>query len=772
MTKSRPSVLALLTAIALCAFAAAPAAPVTGAATGPAVRVGSDPELPAGTRALGAAPAAQELQLYVALEPRDPAGLARFAAEVSDPGSPLYGQYLGVPEFAQRFGASVAQVAAVRGALAATGLEVGETGANNLSLPVTATVAEAEAAFGVSIDRVRTASGQLAYANDRAPALAATAAPFVQGVLGLDDLARSARTEVPGGGPAATPRAAATAAAATFPPSDPQPCQDALDTKQKEGGYTANEIAAAYGFDGLYAAGNYGAGQTVALLEMQPLLQKDVDTYQQCYGTDVEVARVDVNGGPGPESSDDGEAALDVEQLIGLAPEARIVVYQAPNSGADEVAIFAEWVQRNVAKVMSSSWGICEKETGKANRAAVDTLLQEAAAQGQSFFVAAGDYGSTDCYEEPEKGNAEAEKEEAEKHFLNVDFPGSDPWATDVGGTRLENPTAATATDYLWNDSVNGSWGAGGSGVSEYFPMPAYQQGAAPGLHVLGPLSSGATCGFAICRQVPDVSALAATVNGETGYVVHAEDRWETNGGTSAAAPLWAAVATLVNASPACQGHTIGFANPALYAIAGDPAAYAASFRDVTTARPGAKPTTNIFEATQPFPAGPGYDMASGLGTPRLPGLAASLCALANPPQPPAPQPSTPPASNHGGSAPAAAPAAAAVPTVGNASLTGVARGKPKLVFVVTARPGAKLQTVVVQLPPALETDDPTGTFRFHLRKPRASAKLKLAYPAIRTTPKLLEHIKSGVTKRLGLVVATRETGGKGARLPLVVPLG
>ncbi|MGD9736518.1 MAG: protease pro-enzyme activation domain-containing protein [Solirubrobacterales bacterium] len=773
MKRSRPAILALLTALALGAFAAAPAAPVSGAASADAVRIGSAPELPAGARAVGAAPAAQQLDLYVALEPRDPAALARFAAEVSDPRSPRYGDHLSVPEFAARFGAGEDRVAAVRAALAARGLSVGATGANDLSLPVSATVAEAEAAFGVSIEAVRTAAGELAYANDRAPQLPAAAAPFVQGVLGLDDLPRASHAGDGDGhrAPAPAPQTAvaATTAAATFPASGPRPCQDALDTQQKEGGYTADQIAAAYGFDDLYAAGSYGAGQTVALLEMQPLLQKDVDAYQECYGTDVEVARVDVNGGPGPESSDDGEAALDVEQLIGLAPEARIVVYQAPNSGADETAIFAEWVQRNLARVMSSSWGICERETSAEHRLAVDTLLQEAAAQGQSFFVAAGDYGSTDCYVEPEKGNEEEEKEQAENHFLNVDFPGSDPWATDVGGTRLEDPTAPTATDYLWNDSEDGSWGAGGSGVSERFPMPSYQQAAAPGLGVIGPLSSGAKCGSpTLCRQVPDVSALAATVNGETGYVVHAEDRWETNGGTSAAAPLWAAVATLVNASPACGGQAIGFANPALYAIAGDPASYAASFRDVTTARPGGKPTTNIFEATQPYPAGPGYDMASGLGTPRLPGLAAALCALANPPAPPAPPASEQKSSPSSVPAPQAPPA---VPTVGRAALTGVAASRPKLVFTVTARPGARLRRVVVQLPPALLSDDPSNAIRFRFHQPRGSAKLKLAYPRIQTSRKLLARVKSGVTKRLGFVVVSRETGGKGARLPLVLPL-
>jgi subtilase family serine protease len=766
--RSRPAIVTLLTALVLGAFAAAPAAPVSGAATGAAVRVGPAPELPAGTEAVGAAPDEQRLQLYVALEPRDPAALARFATAVSTPGSPLYGEHLSVPRFAQRFGAGDAQVATVRAALAARGLAVGPTAANDLSLPVTATVAEAEAAFGLAIDSVRTAAGRIAYANDRAPALPAAAAPYVQGVLGLQDVARSERAGDGDAGPTTPTAEPAATSAATFPAGGPQPCQDALDQRAKDGGYTADEIAAAYGFDVLYAAGNYGAGETVALLEMEPLLQKDIDKYQQCYGTDVEVAKVDVNGGPGPESSDDGEAALDVEQLIGLAPEARILVLQAPNSTAGEVGILSEYVQRNVAKVMSSSWGICESEADKASFATVETLLREAAAQGQSFFVAAGDYGSTDCYEEPEEGNKEAEETQAKNHFLNVDFPGSNPWATDVGGTRLEDPTAAAPVDYLWDDSVNGSWGAGGSGVSESFAMPSYQQGAATGLNVVGPLSSGATCGSpTFCRQVPDVSALAATVNGETGYVIHAEDRWETNGGTSAAAPLWAAVATLVNASPTCGGHTIGFANPALYAIAADPSSYAASFRDVTTARPGGKPTTNIFDPAQPYPAGPGYDMASGLGTPRVPALAASLCALADPPAP-----SAPPSSHTAElSEPPKAVPAPAVPTVGRAALTGIATRKPKLVFTVTARPGAKLGKVILQMPPALESDDPTGTVRFELAKPRPSAKLKVAYPAIRVTPKLLEHFQSGVTKRLGFVVATRETGGKGARLPLELPL-
>src|SRR5262249_53542829 len=157
-------------------------------------------------------------------------------------------------------------------------------------------------------------------------------------------------------------------------------------------------------------------------------------------------------GGPGPYKGKDGESAMDIEQLVGLAPGASIVVYQAPQS-ASEADIISAFVTQNVAKVMSSSWGNCEPEKGKAEMDAVGTLLQEAATQGQSFFVAAGDEGSTDCFEPPEE----------EEREITVDFPGSNPFATDVGGTRIENPTTPPL-EYIWNDGEKG--GAGGGGVS------------------------------------------------------------------------------------------------------------------------------------------------------------------------------------------------------------------------------------------------------------------------------------------------------------------
>jgi subtilase family serine protease len=756
----------LLLIACLCLVALGCAAASAGAATVP---VQAAPELPAGASFAGSVAPERQLDLYVALEPRAPAALESFAEEVATPGSPVYADYLSVPEFAARFAPTPAEVATVRAALTARGLDVGAPTANNLSLPVAATAAEAEAAFGTEIARVETDSGRLAFANRGAPRIATAAAPYVQGVLGLDNLTQSHRADVS----PATSSTATPAAPTSVVTGGPQPCAEAIKAGEEASGYTADQLATAYGLDGFYAAGNFGAGQTVALLELEPFFTKDINDFQNCYGTHVPITMETVGKAPADEG-EDGEAAMDIENVLSLAPGARVLVYQSANDGGAEAEIIAAYVSQNVAKVMSSSWGLCEKFTQESEptaMATINTLLQEAAIQGQSFFAAAGDFGSTDCYEEESKSPDES---------LAVDYPPSDPFATAVGGTRMENPTGA-ATDYLWDEAPR--WGAGGGGLSETFAMPAYQRNAAAGLGVIDALSSGAPCGATggYCRQVPDVSADAAL---ESGWVIHAEGSWEVNGGTSAAAPFWAAFTALTNASPACGGHTVGFANPALYAVAGS--SYATAFRDVTGPLAGGRATTNRFDLSQPYPAKVGYDMASGLGTPTGTALAASLCALANPPAPPPPPATVIPV-------PRVAPTPAPT-TVSGARFANVLKGKPRLTFALSAREGAKLTNLTVQVPPALdvaadpetlakgivvrsangaklkfEATSTPGTIRIRLRSPQPSVKLKIAFPALETTPKLAAHIREGRTKKLGLVVTTRETGGKGTRLGLTV---
>jgi hypothetical protein len=608
VNSSRLKLLVLLTAISTCLLAAAPAAPAAPAPS--PVRLGEAPPLPVGTAVTGPAPAGEELQLQVALEPSDPAALARFAEEVSDPGAPHFRDHLSVAQFAARFGAEPVAVREVRSTLEDRGLEVGPLTANRLSLPVTATVAEAEAAFATDLNQVELPDGATATANTVAPALPAAVADEVQAVVGLSDVSRAERTGDAGPAPFY---------AATAPPENaPVACKAAADKQaESKGSFVINEIAEAYDFDSIYAEKNEGEGQTVAVLEYEPFVPADIAAFQKCFETDVPLVEEDIEGGPEkytgkPEQAQ--EADGDIEIILGLAPEIdKLIVYQGP-SGANEVVMLERWVEKNEAKVLSSSWGGCEKFDDRTEQAAIGTRLQEAAIQGQTFLVAAGDEGSEDCW--------------GKYQGLVADSPGTQPYATSVGGTRLADYKSTPRLEYIWSEGVEG--GAGGGGVSEIFPMPSYQLDAAPSLGLIEGASSGVPCGAdpAYCRQVPDVSANASL---SSEYVIYNQGNWILTNGTSSATPVWAALMALTNASAPCKakGQTVGFVNPALYAIAGDE--YAANFNDIVSGTPGGGQSTDIrFGGTKPYKPKPGYDMASGLGTPIAGGLSKSLCGAAH----------------------------------------------------------------------------------------------------------------------------------------------
>ena len=547
------------------AGAAGASSPSVAAGSAARLAVGSAPRLPLGARFGPALPAARRLRLTVALRPRDPARLEAFATAVSTPGTPQYGRYLTVPQFARQFGAGTPQIAAVSAALRAGGLHVGAPTANRLTLPVSGTVAQVQRAFSVTEAQVRLPGGRVTFANDRAPRLAAGISRSVQAVLGLDGVARQQpqglSRVVRSGHRVASVRPHAVG-------SGPAPCPAAVSAASG-GGYTADEIAGAYGI-GNYYPSDEGAGQTIALVEFEAYDPNDIAAYQQCYGTSTAVTNVDVDGGPGAFNGNDDESALDLDQVVGLAPQAHIVVYQAPQDDS-QAAVLNAIASQDVATVVSSSWGMCESLTGLPTISAENTILEEMAVQGQSFFNSSGDSGSTMCYQTPVGGGPDTS--------LSVIDPGSQPFATGVGGTFLGNPDGTTPADgsyageAVWNDG--GADAAGdpasgtGGGVSLAWTMPTYQSSAAAGLGVVQ-ADSGQACGAQLCRQVPDVSADGDPMSG---YVVWLTDSsgsgWAVAGGTSASAPLWAAFTALANASPVCRGLTLGFENPALYAIAG-----------------------------------------------------------------------------------------------------------------------------------------------------------------------------------------------------------
>lgn len=642
---------AMVTAVAVAATVAL-AGSTAGAAAG-LDRVGAAPAIPLFS---GVSPLADSTQLHVtvSMRPQDPGGLQALATSISSPGSPDFRHYLTVAQFADRFGATAAALSAVESQLGGSGLNVGPVPANHLTIPATGTAAQIERAFSVQLEQVKLASGRTAFANAQAPALPASIAPYVQGIVGLDDLypPRPAGLEMAKRGRPTDPSMRPAAAVALKPEvrprivtGGPQPCSDATDEQLSfEGEFgvptfpqTADEAAAAYAFPPLYQAGDLGAGQTVALFELQPYAPTDIATYQTCYGTTVPITNVEVDGASAtctsPCSPDgDGEAALDIEQVIGLAPQANVLVYEAPSTLNGIVDLFSAIVSQDKAQEISSSFGTCESVTGGSLIAGENTLLQEAATQGQSFFASSGDSGAEMC---SQLGGLHPNFD------LSVEDPSGQPFATGVGGTSLTS-FGSPPTEAVWNDGPNPEcgcvntpgFGGTGGGISEEWPMPGYQSGAAPALGVTNPDSSASPCGGggSDCREVPDVSADGDLL---TGYVIFDEGHWDVIGGTSASTPLWAAYMALVNASAACRGQSIGFASPALYQVAGRN--YAANFNDVTAASPYTGLANNdTFDGSgmsgvdpgNLFPLRTGYDMATGLGTPVGSTLAAWLCGI------------------------------------------------------------------------------------------------------------------------------------------------
>lgn len=599
--------LLVLLALVTAGTMAVPAAAATASTPSPMfVRVGPKPAVPAGSKRVSLLPGSADLHVDVTLEPRDPAGLATYAQDVSTPGSSLYRHYLAHGQFASLFGPTPASIQAVRATLRAEGLRAGPVSADGIVIPVSASAAALSRAFSTGFAQYRLPGGRVAYANLSAPSIPSAISSYVQGIVGLDDLA----VPTPG---AVSSRAQRTPSALPQPRIDtggPQACPAAADDAGSNGPYTADDIASAYGYSSLYGAGDLGSGQTVAVMEFEPNLPSDITSYEDCYGLTTSVTYVRSDGGAG-RGKGSGEAALDIEDISGLAPDVNIVDYQAPNTNAGWIDNWTTAISDDEAKVISDSWGECEPETSSEDVSTENTLFEQAAAQGQSIVVAAGDSGSQDCLDawEPISSSNDADE-------LAVDDPGAQPYVTDVGGTSLES-AASSPAETVWNDGQGG--GAGGGGISENWTMPSYQADASSSVGVINAYSSGTPCRASsgeYCREVPDV---AADADPYSGYLIYWDASWDIFGGTSLAAPDWAALLALTDASAACGSQDVGFANPDLYGVA---ATEPSAFNDITV---GNNDVSGLQHGL--YPALRHYDMASGLGTPNSGVLSAALCA-------------------------------------------------------------------------------------------------------------------------------------------------
>ncbi len=604
------------------AVAAAPglvAPPAAAAGVSAAVvKVSGGPErLPRGTRVLGALPTARPLSVDVSLSPADPAALEAFDEAVTTPGSPSFRHFLTPGQFAARFGPAAGAIGATRSWLEGEGLSVGATARDGLLIPVSGSASRLAAAFGIGFDQDRLSTGRIVREPTAPPSVPRALAGVVQGVVGLDDLAVSTPQMVrPVDGRAHAP---ASAPAGIEPHTGPTACGAAQGA-----GTTAEDLAQAYSMSSLYPS-DEGQGVTVGLYELEPYAPSDIGTFETCYGispgptiTGVSVDGASPDAGPGT-----GETALDIEMVVGLVPRANIDVYVGRNTGVGPLDVYAAMVNQDAAQVLSTSWGECEPVVGTAQIEVESTLFQQAAAQGQSVVAAAGDEGSEDC-DVPGFSDDTS---------LEVDDPASQPWVTGVGGTEL-GALGPPPGETVWNTGV--FEGTGGGGISTSWTMPLWQLG--PGVEngytkandsYTGaspcPLSAGLAT--VSCREVPDVSADGDPATGYATFCTCGPDpgSWQTIGGTSMGAPLWASVAALADESAPSPGK-IGLLNPALYqagCLATPP------FNDVSSGdnQPlGSSPSDPPRVPGGPeYPATAGYDLASGLGSPVASALLADL---------------------------------------------------------------------------------------------------------------------------------------------------
>lgn len=507
---------------------------------------GSDHDAPRHTTFLGPEDAAKPLEATIILEPT-PAWHALTSAYV---GGPPQKRFLTYDELARHGGPDPDVVAAITGYVRGHGLTVREISPAARTIRVAGTAAQMTAAFAARLE-AHAMNGRR-HTVQRGPLrLPADLAGYVHTILGLDD--RPAVTRPRSHAAAA---AGGTAAVTAMPP------------------YPATLVADLYGFPAAT-----GKGRRIALIEFGGGYSTAIlDAYFRAIpgGPAPSVTSVAVLGAQNdPGSQEAIEVLLDIEVAGAVAPEAEYLLVFAPND-------FSAWVHAidaalawsgGAPDVISISWGGPEQSWPAAARTACDQALQAAAAAGVTVFVSAGDSGVN-----PQNG------------VPTVWYPAASALAVSCGGTTIRTSSSTPpkiASEVVWNDNS----GATGGGISTTVPRPAWQKSLA----MPATLVAGGPAG----RGVPDLAADASADSGYQMLLSVNPPVWIPGGGTSAVAPLYAA---LVARLAELRGKPLGYITPTLYATPG-------AFVEITEGN-------NSFDDVGGYSAGPGWNACTGLGRP------------------------------------------------------------------------------------------------------------------------------------------------------------
>ncbi|MBV8469935.1 MAG: S8/S53 family peptidase [Burkholderiaceae bacterium] len=563
----------------------------------------------ANTLDLGATDTSTPMTVSIVLKVKNPIYLDNYISDTVDPYSPLYHHFMSVAQFKATFAPSDQDVQALTSYLTGLGIQINQVYPDNLLINATGTAAQLNQAFTAGLHDYKDSKGNRFQRPTNGIALPGKLQNLVLYVSGLNTQSSSARPHLVNTNLLGN-LAGAKNAKAALPASMP------TNTGNQPGNFTTADVASFYGVNPLYAKGFTGQGRTLGIATLASFYPQDAYTYWQAIGLNVNpnrITQVHVDGGAAlSATAGSGETSIDVEQSGGMAPGANIIVYDAPNTEAGFIDVFYRIVSDNLVDTLSCSWGSPEifqfpvpylqDPDARLVMVAYHQAFAEAAAQGISTFVAAGDSGAYDT-------NRDAPYPSFSK-VLTVDSPASDPYAVAAGGSTVpatltfSNGTVNTSAvinteqvwgwDYLINPLAPFNGGAaateallfssgGGGGVSMFWPRPFYQK-AVPGIQTTQPnqvwtyTDSSGNVNYLYTipanlqgRNLPD---LALNADPFTGYVMcstadaQAANPPQSNcfaagwGGTSFVAPQLNGIFAVISQA---KGSRLGLLHPQLY---------------------------------------------------------------------------------------------------------------------------------------------------------------------------------------------------------------
>jgi subtilase family serine protease len=556
------------------------------------------------------------LSIAFSRTPAQEADLHALLTAQQDPSSPLYHQWLTPDDFGARFGLGDSDIAKVQSWLEKHGFTVESVSRSKNRISFSGTVEQVEAAFGTEMHYYKV-NGETHFAPSRDVSVPAALSSVVETVTNLSTFRPKSHISSRGPRRAISP--------------------DFTSNQSGNHFLTPNDVATIYDINPAHKAGYNGAGQSIAVVGQSAIVLSDIEHFQTAAGfavKDPTLVLVPNTGTATVRSGDESESDLDLEYTSTIANGATIYfVYVGSNANNNVFDSIQFAVTNRTAPIISVSYGLCETALGSSGYSSLNPVLAQAASQGQSVIVASGDSGSTDCY-------GEAGLTTAQQQAIAVDFPASSQYVTAMGGTEFPAAdVASTNTTYwqaasgsdlvssalsyipeqVWNDDSTAGLSSGGGGVSTLTSRPSWQTGV-PGIPSgtfrfvpdISLTSSPNNAGYLFCSSDTSIGVTGSCTNG---FRDSNNVNLTVAGGTSFAAPIFAGMLAVINDKLNSTGQ--GVINSTLYTLAANSATYASAFHDITSGGNQCTAGTSICSTAgaSEYPATPGYDEASGLGS-------------------------------------------------------------------------------------------------------------------------------------------------------------